>query len=150
MLANVIINEKVSKIGMSVFEDCVNLKGIYGVPGSVAEEYASGGFTFFDKATSTPQPESCTPPAEETTVPESMPETVPDTVPATEPVTVPDSTPDTVPPDTAPETRPADSGENEEKSGGSALPVIIVAVALVAVAAVAAVIVTKKKASQKS
>ena len=150
MLANVIINEKVSKIGISVFEDCVNLKGIYGVPGSAAEEYASGGFTFFDKATSTPQPESCTPPAEETTVPESMPETVPDTVPATEPVTVPDSTPDTVPLDTAPETRPADSDTNEEKAGGSALPVIIVAVALVAVAAVAAVIVTKKKASQKS
>ena len=132
LLANAVINEKVSKIGVSVFENCSNLQNIYGVPGSGAEKYATkNGLTFYDMATNTPQPITCTPPVTETTSPETEPDTVPDTTS-----------------DTAPDTAPVSGGQTAEEPS-NVLPVIIVAtVALVAVSV--AVVVIAKKAAKKN
>ena len=160
LIANAIINENVSKIGSSVFENCTNLKNIYGMPGSFAEEYASENFlTFLDSATNTPQPITCTPPdvnPDDTTSPDTTPDTTPDTQPDTPPDTTPDITPDTTPdtpPDTTPDITPVggDDDQTTDDNGGSTLPVIIVvAVVVVVVAAAAIVIIAKKKKSPKA
>ncbi len=65
LIANIIISPMVEKIGNSVFEENIslNLKNVYGVPGSYAEEYAkANGLSFFDISTSVPQPIKCEPP----------------------------------------------------------------------------------------
>ena len=158
LVANVIVNENVKKIGVSVFEECVNLAGVYGVPGSYAEEYATkNGLTFYDKATNTPQAVTCTPPAEIDTAPVTDRETDPPatTEPegpgTTEPI-YPDTTVPVEPDTTAPETQPVGGDDDQKKSdGGSMLPVIIVVVVVVVVAvAVAVVLILKKKNGKKS
>ncbi len=90
LIANVVINPSVEKIGNSVFSDNLNLANIYGTPGSFAEEYASKiGGTFYDISSSSPQPIKCEPPEttaketeskqpENTTTPESAFESTPE------------------------------------------------------------------------
>ncbi len=144
LIANVVINENVSKIGVSVFENCVNLQNVYGVSGSYAEEFASkNDLSFFDTATNTPQPIKCEPPAQ-TTPPETTEPVAPETtdVPATSDTTAPDTAPDTTP-DTHP------TGGNSE-DGSGILPVIIVIAAVVAVAVVVAVVIAAKKKAPKA
>ncbi len=149
LIANVIVSPEVKKIGTSVFEENidVNLANIYGVPGSYAEKYATdNGKTFYDVASNTPAPITCTPPPEtsETIETETL---APETNEVSETSAAPESS-------DAPETTAApvidfveDGGDSE---GGSILPVIIIAaVAVVAVAAVVAVVVMKKKKASK-
>ncbi len=65
LIANVIVDESVRKIGKTAFEENLglNLKGIYGVPGSFAETYAEkNGLTFYDISKGLPTPVTCIPP----------------------------------------------------------------------------------------
>lgn len=153
LIANVVINENVEKIGASVFENCVNIQNIYGVPGSFAQQYAmDNGFTFFDKSANTPQPITCTPPSDETTVPETDPDVAPDTTVDTAPDTTPDTTADTAL-DTAPETQPVNGGDDNQATdeGGSIiLPIVIAVISIVVLAVVVAVVVIAKKKTRKT
>ncbi len=65
LIANVVISPEVGEIGTSVFEENItlNLKNVYGTPGSFAETYAQeNGLTFYDISANTPAPITCTPP----------------------------------------------------------------------------------------
>ena len=126
LIANAVINENVKKIGVSVFDNCVNLQNIYGVPGSYAEEYATKNeFTFFDKSANTPQPITCTPPSDETTADTAL-----------------DTTPDTTPVG-------GDDDQTTDDGGNSMLPIIIIVAAVVVVAVVVVVVIIAKKKSAK-
>ena len=148
LIANAVIGEKVDKIGKSVFDNCVNLQNIYGVPGSYAEEYAKENeLTFFDKATSTPQPITCTPPAETTEPVDTTDPVAPETTDTVAPETTTPVEPDT----TAPETQPVGGDDQNEEKPNSILPVIIIIAAVVVVAiVVVVVIVVKKKKAPKA
>ena len=153
LIANVVINENVEKIGASVFENCVNIQNIYGVPESFAQEYAmDNGFTFFDKSANTPQPITCTPPSDETTVPETDPDVAPDTTVDTAPDTAPNTTADTAL-DTTPDTQPVNGGDDNQATdeGGSIiLPIVIAVISIVVLAVVVAVVVIAKKKTRKT
>ncbi|MBR3966816.1 MAG: leucine-rich repeat protein [Clostridia bacterium] len=79
LIANIIVSPNISKIGSSTFEEniTVNLKGVYGTPGSFAETYAKdNSLDFYDISTNTPEPITCNPPEitsekDETTSPET-------------------------------------------------------------------------------
>ena len=151
LIANAVINENVKKIGVSVFDNCVNLQNIYGVPGSYAEEYATKNeFTFFDKAANTPQPIKCEPPAETTEPIETTDTVAPETTDTVAPETTAPVEPDTTPlePDTTPDTAPVGGDDQNEEKPNSILPVIIIiaAVVVVAIVVVVVIIVKKKKA----
>lgn len=152
LIANVVINENVDKIGASVFENCVNIQNIYGVPESFAQEYAmDNGFTFFDKSANTPQPITCTPPSDETTAPETDTDVTPDTTVDTAPDMAPDTTPDTTV-DTTPDTQPANGDDDNQTTSedGTILPIAIVVVSIVVVAVVVTVVVIAKKKARKT
>ncbi len=156
LVANVILDESVEKIGKTTFEENLglNLAGIYGTPGSFAEEYATkNGLTFYDISKGMPAPVTCTPPApvdstdtgtgDDTTAPtpDSDDTTAPDTDPAdstvgdTDPVVTPDDGTD----------KPADDKEN----GSPVVLIVVAVVAALAVAAVAVIIVIKAKKAPK-
>lgn len=154
LIANVAINAEVTKIGSSVFEENTNLAGIYGTPGSYAEEYAkANNLTFYDISSNTPAPVKCTPP--ETSAEES---TSAVTVAVTETETEAETS-------TAPETESAEStglfnfdGDTDASSdiqdgktegGNTVLIIVIAAVAAVVIIAGAVIFVMKKKASKK-
>ena len=60
LIANIVVNDTVKSIGSSTFEENLNLMNVYGVPGSVAEEYATKNeLTFFDKSSATPEAIKC-------------------------------------------------------------------------------------------
>ena len=142
-LVNVILSERVVKIGTSVFEECVNLSGVYGVPGSYAEEFAAAkGLTFCDKATNTPEEVLAALPAPEETTDTSVSDTQPDTSPET---TV-DTTPDT----TAPETAPVGGDDQTAEEPANILPVVIIVAAVAVVAVVVVVVVVAKKRAKKN
>ena len=154
LIANVIISPQVEKIGTSVFEEniTVNLKNLYGTPGSYAESYAAeNGLTFLDISANTPAPITCNPP--ETTVLETeAPET---TAPVTEIETETET--ETSEESTGASVTPgliiSQQGSKDSEKGGDAtgsigiLPIIIIvaAVVVVAVVAVVIIIVAKKK-----
>ena len=79
LIANVVISPNVESIGTSVFEENItlNLKNVYGVPGSYAQEYAKeNNLNFFDVSAADPEDIICIPPEttleeEETKAPES-------------------------------------------------------------------------------
>ena len=148
LIANAVINENVKKIGVSVFDNCVNLQNIYGVPGSYAEEYATKNeFTFFDKAANTPQPIKCEPPAETTEPIETTDTVAPETTDTVAPETTTPVEPDT----TAPETQPVGGDDQNEEKPNSILPIIIIVAAVVVVAiVVVVVIIAKKKKAPKA
>lgn len=152
LIANVAINAEVTKIGSSVFEENTNLAGIYGTPGSYAEEYAkANNLTFYDISANTPAPVKCAPPetsAEETT------DAVTVAVTETEAET-------TV---SAPETESAESTgmfnfddtdaasdiqDNKTGSGNTVLIIVIAAVAAVVIIAGAVIVITMKKKAPK-
>ncbi|MBR3775284.1 MAG: hypothetical protein IKL12_04145 [Alistipes sp.] len=74
-----VISPNVESIGTSVFEENItlNLKNVYGVPGSYAQEYAKeNNLNFFDVSAADPEDIICIPPEttleeEETKAPES-------------------------------------------------------------------------------
>ncbi|MBQ8208654.1 MAG: leucine-rich repeat protein [Clostridia bacterium] len=161
LLANVVISDKVSEIGESVFEGDVNLVNVYGIPGSYAQTWAeANGKSFFDISASAPQPIKCTIPesvsdAETTDAPTDS-ETYVDTdimtdLIDTEEATAPafifdiggdDSTTDT---DKAAITDAA-ADTTENKTSLSVLPVVIAAVVMItAVIAVIMIVITKAK-----
>lgn len=64
LAANLIISPEVAEIGSSTFENCMNIAGIYGTPGSYAETYAAeNGKSFSDISAGMPELVICTPPA---------------------------------------------------------------------------------------
>ncbi len=140
LIANVIIGPDVEKIGTTIFEEnlSLNLTNIYGTPGTYAEEYAKeNGKQFFDIASNTPSPITCTPP--ETTADSSeVGSIVSDTGEAsvTEPVT--------------------DEYDNieiiiveKESSGVSTAVYIAVAAVAASVVAAAIIVIIKKKSVKK-
>lgn len=154
LIASVIVNSEVKKIGSSVFEENTNLQNIYGVPGSYAEKYAQdNNLTFYDASTNTPAPIKC-----------EMPETTTDTEAVTEapaPAPVTDTESETVvetePVSTETETQAETKAviiDSDDTDGGMSTTtiIIIVVVAVVVVAAVVVVVVImgkKKKTAQK-
>ena len=148
LIANVVINSEVTKIGSSTFEECANIQNIYGTPGSYAETYATeNGYAFNDVASAKPQPIECTPP--ETTVEGGEETTAPVT---TEPVTTAPVT--TVAPETtaAPETTPAivtTDAPAATTDGGDSTMIIIIAAAAAAVIIIAVVVVVIAKKKKK-
>ncbi len=147
LIANVVVNPEVTKIGSSTFEECANIQNIYGTPGSYAETYATDhGYAFNDVASAKPQPIECTPP--ETTVEGGEETTAPVT---TEPVT---TAPVTTAPVTtaAPETTPADVTTDATATttdGGDSTMIIIIAAAAAAVIIIAVVVVVIAKKKKK-
>lgn len=152
LIANVAINAEVTKIGSSVFEENTNLAGIYGTPGSYAEEYAkANNLAFYDISSNTPAPVKCTPP--ETSADES---TAAVTVAVTE--TEAETTV------SAPETESAESTgmfnfddtdaasdiqDNKTGGGNTVLIIVIAAVAAVVIIAGAVIFAMKKKVPKK-
>lgn len=152
LIANVAINAEVTKIGSSVFEENTNLAGIYGTPGSYAEEYAkANSLAFYDISSNTPAPVKCTPP--ETSADES---TAAITVAVTE--TEAETTV------SAPETESAESTgmfnfddtdassdiqDNKTGGGNTVLIIVIAAVAAVVIIAGAVIFAMKKKVPKK-
>ncbi len=70
LIANVIVDSSVKKIGTTTFEENLglNLSGIYGTPGSYAEKYAEkNGLDFYDISKEQPKPVTCTLPDPEDT-----------------------------------------------------------------------------------
>ncbi len=153
LIANIIVSPQVEKIGTSVFEENVNLVNVYGTPGSYAETYAAdNGKTFYDIASNTPAPITCTPPettaAEtETEASETMP--APETTAAPETEVESESAADTT---AAPETMPMFVDEGDFSASSTSVLSIIIAVAavvVVAVVVVVVIIVAKKKKAAK-
>lgn len=74
LIANVIISDKAEKFKTSVFEENVNLAGIYSLPGSYAEEFATKNeIAFYDMNSATPIDTICTiPETTETEAPETI------------------------------------------------------------------------------
>ncbi len=145
LIANIIVSPQVEKIGTSVFEEniSINLAGVYGTPGSYAEQYAAdNGKAFYDIASNIPQPITCTPP--ETTVADTETE-APKTTKAPETTVTPETT---VVPETTvtPETMPifVDADEDSESSV-SVLPIIAVIVVVVVAAVIVVIVVISKK-----
>ena len=152
LIANVAINAEVTKIGSSVFEENTNLAGIYGTPGSYAEEYAkANNLAFYDISSNKPAPVKCTPP--ETSADES---TAAVTVAVTE--TEAETTV------SAPETESAESTgmfnfddtdassdiqDNKTGGGNTVLIIVIAAVAAVVIIAGAVIFAMKKKVPKK-
>ncbi len=67
LIANVIVGEGIKSIKNYAFEGNIelNLKNIYGKPGTIAEKYAKdNALNFLDIASNTPAPVTCTPPPE--------------------------------------------------------------------------------------
>lgn len=63
LLVNPIISDKVTEIGSSTFEDCMNISSVYSTVGSYAETYASeNGYTFADISAEQPAPKLASPP----------------------------------------------------------------------------------------
>ena len=144
LVANVIVDESVTKMSPTTFEENlgVNLKGIYGVPGSFAEEIATtNGLTFYDISKGMPSAVTCTPPADDTTPPETGSVVTPDT---TTPVTTPDTTPDTVP-DTVPV-----GGDDQTVDGEVDIFPVVVIVVVVVLAVVACVVVLVIKMKKRA
>ncbi len=55
LIRNVIVSSQTTSIGKSVFDNCIELKNIYGVPGSYAERFASeNGYKFYDSTQFSP------------------------------------------------------------------------------------------------
>ena len=138
LIANVVIGDSIEEIGSSVFEENSNLANVYGTPGAFAETYAKdNGLAFYDASASSPEPIKCTPPenvSEETHIDASETGVVSDTA-VSEPVETSKYNPTIV------------FHDGSEKSGGSALPIIIAvsAVAVVVAAVIVIVLVSKKK-----
>lgn len=136
LIANVILNEGLEKLSPSTFDDNMNLAGVYGVVGSVAETFAAeNGLTFYDSLSNTPSPIKCELP--ETTIEETEPEPEPDTEPITDSETG-------KPTEATPET-----GEETEDSSGSSVPVIIIIAVAAFIAAGAAVLVVLRRRRAK-
>ena len=137
LIANIIVSEKVEKIGSSVFSDNVNLANVYGVPGSYAEEFAAeNGLTFFDASSNIPTPITCTVP--ETTTEAAESESIAETVKETD-------TPETEAVTAVQYNLIEDDGTYSESSSSGIIIIAVVAVAVAAVIAVVFVIVKKKK-----
>lgn len=151
LIASVIVNSEVNKIGPSVFEENTNLRNIYGVPGSYAEKYAQdNNLKFYDASANTPAPIKCELP--ETTETESV--TSPVTLPETETETsaVTDTEPVSSEMETQVETKAVVVDDSPSDGMSTTTIVVIVIVAVVVVAAVAVVVVImgkKKKAAKK-
>ena len=155
LVANVIVDESVAKIGTTTFEENlgVNLTGVYGVPGSYAETFATeNGLTFYDISKGMPSAVTCTPPepdvdtdvpGDDTTIsPDVGDDTiVPDTT------DVPDST-DTDPAGTTDVDNTLDPADNDG-SGSVVMIVVIVVVVVLVVGACVVIIVIKAKKSPK-
>ena len=152
LIASVIVNSEVKKIGDSVFEENTNLQNVYGVPGSYAEKFAQDkGLTFYDASTNTPAPIKCEMP--ETTTDTEAVTDAPAPVTDTESETVVETEPVSTETETQAETKAViiDSDDTDDGMSTSTI-IIIVVVAVVVVAAVAVVVVImgkKKKATKK-
>ncbi|MBR3966129.1 MAG: leucine-rich repeat protein [Clostridia bacterium] len=167
LVANVILDESVAKIGKTTFEENlgVNLTGIYGVPGSFAETYATNnGLTFYDASKGMPAPVTCTPPvSEESTDTEPLETTA---APESDVETSISDTEDYVSDEI--DSTAADTEENEntgntdntdntgntgntEQDGGSFVMIIAIigAVALVVVVLVVVFVIKAKKSPKK-
>ncbi len=146
LIANVILSPEISKIGNSTFEENinVNLVGIYGTPGSYAEEYAEkNGKTFYDISAGKPAPVTCVAPVitettEEVTTEPVESETVTETMPVSETEAV-----TTFPTFVFDDEEGGDS--SEEGSSFPVLPVAIGAAAVVIIAVAVIIIIAKKK-----
>ena len=158
LIANVSISPEVAKIGSSVFDTCPNLMGVYGVPGSYAEKFAStNGFTFNDVASAAPTDTVCEKPAETTLAPETT--AAPESETQAPVVSGEDTA--TLAPGSDSETETTglvlDIKDNTDTSDSetSGMPIvtiiIVVVVAVVAVAVVVAVVIfaEKKKKADK-
>jgi len=143
LVVNPIISEEIIEMDSTLFEDCMNIANIYGVPGSYAESFAAElGKTFVDISTGMPAAATATPPEMNQDEKERAERDAEKTAENTEPLfTDPVFVDGPVTPDTG--KTPAGSTDN----GGSMTTVIIIAVVAVVVvaAAVVAVIVLKKK-----
>ena len=148
LIANITVSSAVDSIGASVFDTCPNLLGIYGTPGSYAEEFAAdNGYSFNDISAAKPADTVCEKPAETTEAPEttSAPESenagdATDTSADTGNNGEDSETKPTIDLDFDDDTEPAPVAE-----GGSPVKIIIIAAAVVAIAAVVIIIVMKKK-----
>ena len=156
LVANVIVDESVTKVGTTTFEENlgVNLTGVYGVPGSYAETYATdNGLTFHDISKGMPSAVTCTPPepdvdtdvpGDDTTI---SPDTGDDTI-VPDTTDVPDNT-DTDPVGTTDVDNTPEPGDNDG-SGSVVLIVVIVVVVVLVVAACVVILVIKAKKSPKN
>ena len=148
LIANVILSPQVDKIGSSVFEENVNLAGIYGTVGSFAEKYAAdGGLTFYDVATNTPQPVKCELPETteaptSATEPSETTETV-DTAESTEAVTT--SPLFSFDDETNSEDKTGDTSSDSETGVNPVVIVIIIIAGILVVAVVVVSVILKKK-----
>ncbi|MBR3965782.1 MAG: leucine-rich repeat protein [Clostridia bacterium] len=152
LIANIVISPNVEKIGSSVFEEniTINLKNVYGTPGSFAETYAAdNGLAFFDISANEPQPVKC-----------EMPESTGVETDTKEPENTED--PETTAPESEsePETTASDKPlfvdgdlEEQENEGEQTniLPIIIIiaAVVVILIAVVVIIIAMKKKKAAK-
>ncbi len=148
LIANAVINEKVEKIGNSVFSDNTNLKNIYGTPGSFAESYAeTNGFNFYDISSATPEAIKCNPP--ETSGEESTTDEPVTTAPVT--TEAPESTSATQ--DTAVNgpsfVKDDETNDTADKADGGFPVAVIIAVAAAAVVVIAVVVVILLKKKSK-
>lgn len=145
LIANVIISSETTKIGISTFDENINLKGVYGTPGSDAETFASNnGLTFADISSGMPSPVKCE-------IPESTDED-------TKHVTTPDTETIAKTPETSGEAKSDgyvfvdDTGENDTENKGEnniiVITVIAVVVAVVIIGGIVAFIVKKKKSTK--
>lgn len=156
LVANVILDESVAKIGKTTFEENLglNLKGIYGVPGSFAETYATNnGLTFYDISKGMPTAVTCTPPVSEEST---------DTTAVVDTTAAPDSEEETTPSDTdyvtdeidstAADTQPEETknvGSAEQNGSSSAMIFVIIGAVAVVVVAVVVIFAVKAKKSKK-
>ncbi len=152
LIGNVIMGENVTKVGKTSFEENLglNLKSIYGVPGSFAEKYAGdNGLAFLDMASSTPSPVKCTPP--ETTADTLDTEVITDTEPVSDTTALEsESTEPTV--TEKPEFIPVYGDEDidvSDNTSSNIIPVVIIAAAVCAVASVVIIILIKKRSAKK-
>lgn len=155
LIANIIVSDTTKKIGNSTFEEnvAINLKGVYGTPGSYAETYAQkNNLAFYDISAGMPSPITCTPPpeTEDTIVDTDVPgpddtTKIPDeTVKTPDTTTESDST-DAEPSETRIEIVYESDLENGETDGGNSTILIVAVAAVVVVAAVVAVVLINKK-----
>ena len=160
LVVNPIINENVAEMGSSVFEDCMNIENVYGVPGSYAETYASeNGLTFKDISAEAPTPKLGTPPEMNQDEKERAERDSKDEPEDTEPVET-ELTKYNIIIDNPPEgyvqtdvvTGSVDAPESSAVSsnpaaddGGNTVVIVIVVVAVVLLAAAATVIILVKK-----
>ncbi|MBQ8208714.1 MAG: leucine-rich repeat protein [Clostridia bacterium] len=149
LVVNPIISDKVTEIGSSTFEDCMNLATVYGVPGSYAETFASEkGYAFADISVETPLPKLATPPEMNQDEKEKAEREAGDTEAVeTEPI-------EEIKPlkyhfiIDAPDAPTASDVQNESNSGSLMIYIIIGAAAAVVIAVLAVIIIGKKKKSK--